>query len=43
MEQLEPLKVGVIGTGMINRIYMDNIHERFSIVKLVAVADRKVE
>ena len=43
MEQLEPLKVGVIGTGMINRIYMDNIHERFSIVKLAAVADRKVE
>lgn len=35
----DPMRVGVIGTGMISRIYLDNIVNRFSIVDLVAVAD----
>lgn len=35
----EPIHVGVIGTGMISRIYLDNITKRFEIVELKAVAD----
>ena len=36
-------RVGVIGTGMISKIYLDNITERFGIVELAAVADLNVE
>lgn len=43
MKQYEPMRVGVIGTGMISKIYLDNIAERFSIVELAAVADRHQE
>jgi len=39
----EPMRVGVIGTGMISRIYLDNITQRFSILELVAVADLSME
>ena len=38
-----PMKVGVIGTGMICRIYIENIAKRFSVVELAAVADRNIE
>ncbi len=41
--EYKPLKVGVIGTGMICRIYIDNIAKRFEIVQLEAVADIAIE
>ena len=40
---ITPMKVGVIGTGMICRIYIENIAKRFSVVELAAVADRNIE
>lgn len=39
----KPMTVGVIGTGMICRIYIENIAQRFEIVELKAVADISVE
>ena len=38
-----PMTVGVIGTGMICRIYIENIVQRFKIVELKAAADIAVE
>lgn len=40
---IKPVRVGVIGTGMISRIYLDNITKRFAIVELAAVADADPE
>ena len=40
---MKTYKVGVIGTGMICRIYIDNIAKRFEIVELKAVADIALE
>ena len=40
---ITPMKVGVIGTGMICRIYIENIAKRFSVMELAAVADRNIE
>ncbi len=39
----KPMTVGVIGTGMICRIYIENIAQRFEIVELKAVADISIE
>ena len=39
----KPMSVGVIGTGMICRIYIENIAKRFEIVELKAVADISIE
>ena len=39
----KPMSVGVIGTGMICRIYIENIAQRFEIVQLKAVADIAIE
>ena len=40
---MKTYNVGVIGTGMICRIYIDNIAKRFEIVELKAVADIALE
>ena len=40
---ITPMKVGVVGTGMICRIYIENIAKRFSVVELAAVADRNID
>ena len=40
---IKPMTVGVIGTGMICRIYIENMAKRFEILKLVAVADIAIE
>ncbi|MGN8739637.1 Gfo/Idh/MocA family protein [Bilifractor sp. HCP3S3_D3] len=40
---MEKSRVGVIGTGMICRVYIDNISSRFSVLELAAIADRKIE
>jgi predicted dehydrogenase len=41
--QVKPLNVGVIGTGMICRNYIDCLSKRFSIINLAGIADRKIE
>ena len=42
-QTITPMKVGVVGTGMICRIYIENIAKRFSVVELAAVADRNID
>lgn len=42
-KKITPMKVGVVGTGMICRIYIENIAKRFSVVELAAVADRNID
>jgi predicted dehydrogenase len=37
--KVTPMNLGVIGTGMISGKYLDTLKNRFSILKLVAVAD----
>ena len=43
MNAVKPVTLGVIGTGMISRQYLDTVSHKFSILRLKAIADRKRE
>lgn len=43
MNTVKPVTLGVIGTGMISRQYLDTVSHKFSILRLKAIADRKRE
>ena len=42
-KSVHPVHVGVIGTGMISKTYLDTLTSRFQIIKVDAVADRNRE
>ena len=42
-QKINPVHVGVIGTGMISKTYLDTLTSRFDIIQVDAVADRHIE